>query len=182
MEAIPKRKASGLNGSQAQIRIGYCARLFKIEDELKDMSPEDRYIKRLELAKPVLEAFWSWLETVNALPGSKLGSAVAYSANQKPYMENYLMDGRLSLSNNAAENAIRPFAVGRKKWLLADSPKGAFASAGVYRMIETAKANGVEPYSYLELLLNNMPDWDHTVEDLEELLPWSDFMKERASR
>lgn len=97
-------------------------------------------------------------------------------------MENYLLDGRLSLSNNAAENVIRPFAVGRKNWLFADSPKGASASAGVYRMIETAKANGVEPYSYLELLLHNMPDWDHTVEDLEELLPWSDFMKERASR
>ena len=123
MEAIPKVKASGSNGSQAQIGVGYCDRLFKIEDELKDMSPEDRYIKRLELAKPVLEAFWSWLETVNALPGSKLGKAVAYSANQKPYMENYLLDGRLSLSNNAAENAIRPFVVGRKNWLFADRPK-----------------------------------------------------------
>lgn len=181
-EAIPKGKASGINGSQAQIGIGYCDRLFKIEDELKDMSPEDRYIKRQELARPVLEAFWSWLETVNALPGSKLGKAVTYASNQKPYMENYLLDGRLSLSNNAAENAIRPFAVGRKNWLFADSPKGAFASAGVYSMIETAKANGLEPYRYLELLLHNMPDWDHTVEDLEDLLPWSDFMKERASR
>lgn len=182
VEAIPKVKASGSNGSQAQIGVGYCDRLFKIEDELKDMSPEDRYIKRLELAKPVLEAFWSWLETVNALPGSKLGKAVAYSANQKPYMENYLLDGRLSLSNNAAENAIRPFVVGRKNWLFADSPKGADASAGIYSVIETAKANNLEPYRYLELLLHNMADWDHTTEYLEDMLPWSEFMKENASR
>ena len=181
-EAIPKRKASGLNGSQAQIRIGYCARLFKIEDELKDMSTEDRDIRRQELVRPVLEAFWSWLETVNALPGSKFGKAVTYASNQKPYMENYLLDGRLSLSNNAAENVIRPFAVGRKNWLFADSPNGAAASAGVYSMIETAKANGVEPYCYLELLLHDMPDWDRTVETLEDLLPWSDFRKEIAIR
>ena len=182
VEAIPKGKASGSNGSQAQIGAGYCDRLFKIEDELKDMSPEDRYIKRLELAKPVLEAFWSWLETVNALPGSKLGKAVAYSANQKPYMENYLLDGRLSLSNNAAENAIRPFVVGRKNWLFADRPKGADTSAGIYSVIETAKANNLEPYRYLELLLHNMADWDHTTEYLEDVLPWSEFMKENASR
>ena len=93
-----------------------------------------------------------------------------------------LSDGRLLLSNNVAENAIRPFAVGRKNWLFADSPKGAAASAGVYSIIETAKANNLEPYRYLKLLLHNMPDWNRTVEDLEDLLPWSDFMKERAGK
>lgn len=144
------------------------------------MSPEERYTKRLELEKPVLDAFWSWLETVNALPGSKLGKAVTYAANQKTYMENYLLDGRLSISNNAAENAIRPFVVGRKNWLFADSPKGASASAGVYSIIETAKANGLEPYRYLETLFLNMSDWDHSDEELEDLMPWSEYASEQA--
>lgn len=181
-EALPKGKASGANGSQAQTGIGFCDKLFTIEEKLQDMSPEDRYTKRLELAKPVLEAFWSWLETVNALQGSKLGTAVKYARNQKPYMENYLLDGRLSISNNAAENAIRPFVVGRKNWLFSDTPKGANASAGIYSIIETAKANGLEPYRYLELLLQNLPDWDHTEEDLLDLLPWSEFAKEIAGK
>ena len=80
---------------------------------------------------------------------SKFGKTITYAANQKPYMENYLLDGKLSISNNAAENAIRPFVVGRKNWLFSDSPKGASASAGTYSIIETANANGLEPYRYL---------------------------------
>lgn len=182
VEATPKGKASGISDSQAQVGIGYCDRLFLIEEQLKDMSPEERYTKRLELEKPVLDAFWSWLETVNALPGSKLGKAVTYATNQKPYMENYLLDGRLSISNNAAENAIRPFVVGRKNWLFADSPKGAYASAGVYSIIETAKANGLEPYRYLETLFLNMPDWDHSDKELEDLMPWSEYAREQAGK
>ena len=181
-EAVPKGKVPGVNGSQAQIGIRYCDRLFAIEDELKDMEPEARYTKRQELAKPVLEAFWSWLETVNALPGGKLGKAVAYAVNQKQYLENYLLDGRLSISNNAAENAIRPFVIGRKNWLFSDTPKGAAASAGIYSIVETAKANGLDPYDYLELLLLNMPDWDHTDEYIDDLMPWTEYAKEQAGK
>lgn len=181
-EAVPKGKVPGVNGSQAQIGIRYCDRLFAIEDELKDMDPEARYTKRQELAKPVLEAFWSWLETVNALPGGKLGKAVAYAVNQKQYLENYLMDGRLSISNNAAENAIRPFVIGRKNWLFSDTPKGAAASAGIYSIVETAKANGLDPYDYLKLLLLDMPDWDHTDEYIDDLMPWTEYAQEQASK
>lgn len=101
---------------------------------------------------------------MNALRGSKLAKAVTYAQNQKPFMENYLLDGRCSLSNNAAENAIRPFVTGRKNWLFADTPKGAAASAAVYSLIETAKANGLDVYLYLQNLLANMTDWDHTDE------------------
>ena len=122
VEAIPKGKASGTGGTNAEVGRDYCDRLFAIEDELKDLSPEDRYTQRLEREKPVLEAFWSWLDTVTVLRGSKLAKAVQYALNQKPYMENYLLDGRLSLSNNAAENAIRPFMTGRKNWLFMDTP------------------------------------------------------------
>ena len=107
--------------------------------------------------------------------------------NQKQYLENYLLDGRLSISNNAAENAIRPFVIeqfviGRKNWLFSDTPKGAAASAGIYSIVETAKANGLDPYDYLELLLLNMPDWDHTDEYIDDLMPWTEYVKEQAGK
>lgn len=181
-QAIPPGKAVGSELSPAETARAYCNKLFTIEDELKDLSPEDRYTQRLDREKPVLEAFWSWLETVNALRGSKLAKAVTYAQNQKPFMENYLLDGRCSLSNNAAENAIRPFVTGRKNWLFADTPKGAAASAAVYSLIETAKANGLDVYLYLQNLLANMTDWDHTDEYIEDFLPWSKFIQETCTR
>lgn len=97
-------------------------------------------------------------------------------------MENYLLDGRCSLSNIAAENAIRPFVTGRKNWLFADTPKGAATSAAVYSLIETAKANGLDVYLYLQNLLANMTEWDHTDEYLEDFLPWSEFMQKTCKR
>lgn len=86
-------------------------------------------------------------------------------------MENFLLDGRLEIHNNAAENAIRPFVVGRKNWLFSDSSKRATASAGIYSLIKTAKANGIEPYAYLKAVLNNMVNYDHTEKFIEDMLP-----------
>lgn len=180
VEAIPPGKEAELRGSFAVTGKEYCDKLFAIEDDLKALSPEDRYTQRLDREKPVLEAFWAWLETVNPIRGSKLAKAVSYAQNQKPFMENYLLDGRCSLSNNAAENAIRPFVTGRKNWLFADTPKGADASATVYSLIETAKANGLDVFSYLQELLANMTDWDHTDEYLEDLMPWSEFSRSQC--
>ena len=89
-------------------------------------------------------------------------------------MENYLLDGRCSLSNNAAENSIRPFTVGRKNWLFADTPKGAKSSATVYSLIETAKANNLNVYAYLQHVLLYMPDteWQSDLTLLDDLIPW----------
>lgn len=97
-------------------------------------------------------------------------------------MENYLLDGRCSISNNAAENDIRPFTIGRKNWLFADTPKGADASAAIYSIIKTAKAHGLNVYTYLEYFLMYMPDWDHTDEYLEDLMPWSESVQEGCKR
>lgn len=182
MEAIPTKKANDAGLTSAEIGLQYCNKLFAIEDTLKDLSFEERFCKRLELEKPVLEAFWCWLDSVNALKGSALGKAVTYAQNQKPYMENYLLDGRCSLSNNAAENAIRPFTVGRKNWLFADTPKGASASAAVYSLIETAKANGLNVYAYLRHLLLYMPstEWQRHPEELDDLMPWSPDVQEQC--
>lgn len=174
IEAIPQKKGTETL-TNAEIGRDYCDQLFMIERDLKDLSPEERRIKRLELEKPVLEAFWGQLENLNVLKGSALGKAVTYALNQKKYMENYLLDGRCSISNNAAENAIRPFTVGRKNWLFADTPKGASASAAVYSIVETAKANRINVYTYLQYLLLYMPDtdWRNYPEELDQLMPWS---------
>ena len=176
IEAIPKKTGTDEPLTNAEIGRDYCNQLFEIERDLKPLSPEDRKLKRLELEKPILEAFWCWLENLNVLNGSALGKAVTYAKNQKKYMENYLLDGRCSISNNAAENAIRPFTVGRKNWLFADTPKGASASAAVYSIIETAKANGLNVYTYLEYLLLYMPDtdWRNNPEELDMLMPWAE--------
>jgi len=179
VEAIPGKKATDASLTNAEIGRDYCNQLLKIEEVLKDFTPEERFYKRLETEKPVLEAFWCWLENLSVLNGSALGKAVTYARNQKKYMENYLLDGRCSLSNNAAENAIRPFTVGRKNWLFADTPKGASASAAVYSIIETAKANGLNIYTYLAYLLLYMPDtdWRNQPEELDALMPWSENVK-----
>ena len=184
IEAIPTGKAKEASLTSAEIGRDYCNRLFEIEKSLKDLSPKERYHKRLDLEKPVLEAFWCWLETLTFLKGSALGKAVVYAKNQKPYLENYLMDGRLEISNNAAENAIRPFTVGRKNWLFADTPKGASASAAVYSIIETAKANGLNVYTYLEYLLLYMPDcdWRNDPTLLDDLMPWSEAVQAECKR
>ena len=182
VEAIPDKKAADAPLTSAEIGRDYCNQLFKVEESLKDLTPEDRFCKRLELEKPILEAFWCWLDSLNVLKGSALGKAVTYAMNQRPFMENYLLDGRCALSNNAAENAIRPFTVGRKNWLFADTPKGASASAAVYSIIETAKANGLNVFAYLQHLLLYMPDtdWQNHPEELDDLMPWSPEVQEQC--
>lgn len=146
IEAIPSKSSQDASLTLAEIGRNYCDQLFHIEDSLKNLTSKERYSKRLELEKPVLEAFWCWINSIMALKGSALGKALVYANNQRPYMENYLLDGRCSISNNAAENAIRPFTVGRKNWLFADTSKGASASAAVYSIVETAKGNGLNVY------------------------------------
>ena len=182
VEAIPDKKAVDAPLTSAEIGRDFCNQLFKMEESLKDLTPKERFCKRLELEKPILEAFWCWLESFTVLKGSALGKAVTYAMNQRPFMENYLLDGRCAISNNAAENAIRPFTVGRKNWLFADTPKGASASAAVYSIIETAKANGLNVFAYLQHLLLYMPDtdWQNYPEELDDLMPWSSEVQEQC--
>ena len=116
------------------------------------------------------------------MKGSALGKAVTYALNQKPYIETYLLDGRCAISNNIAENAILPFTVGRKNRLFADSTKGASSSAAIYSLIETAKANGLNVYAYLEHLLLYMPgsEWQRYPEELDNLMPWLPEVQENC--
>ena len=112
--------------------------------------------------------------------GSRLAKAVTYAKNQKPYMENYLLDGRCSISNNIAENIARPYAVGRKNFLFHDTVKGARASSIIYSLVETAKLNNLNIYAYLETVLLYMPDYKNEPEGIEELMPWSDMIQQRC--
>lgn len=122
-------------------------------------SPKGRREQRLIQEIPVLEAFWSWAEkaSVGILPKSKLGDAFTYAFNQKEGLMNYLLDGNCAFSNNLAENSIRPFTIGRKNWLFSGSPAGAAASAGIYSLIETTNANGINPNKYIQFILSDIP-------------------------
>ena len=154
--------------------LWYCKRLFAIEDALADCTPEERYKQRQEQAKPILDAFLAWVNSVPALPKSSLGKAIIYTKNQWPHLLHYLDDGRLELSNNRAERSIKPFVMGRKNFLFANTPLGAKGSATMYSMIETAKENGLDPYRYLVYLFRTAPNctWPETGIPTQ-LLPWN---------
>lgn len=164
----------------AEIGFDYCNQLFELERGYADLDADTRKAKRLETEPAIWEAYWAWLETVNPAGGSRLAKAVTYAKNQKPYMENYLLDGRCSISNNIAENIARSYAVGRKNFLFHDTVRGARASAIVYSLVETAKLNHLNIYAYLETVLLYMPDYKNEPEGIEELMPWSDMIQQRC--
>ena len=185
MEAMPPALANVVGPpSSAEIGRNLCDQLFAAEKRiaLLPMSPDEQQEARLLAEKPLLKAFWCWLETLAEQPlGGKLKTAVEYARHQRPYLENYLLDARCQLSNNLAENAIRPFTVGRKNWLFSDSVEGAKASAVIYSLVETAKANGFYVRDYLEVLLENLPNLDARAhpEEADKLLLWSSYIRKR---
>lgn len=184
VDAIPKGKA--LDYSQPAVQgVRYCDRLFQIEDYINSHYPGDyekRRTLRLEKEKPVLEAFWSWLDAQHPILNSRMYKAVTYVQNRRATAETYLEDGRCSFSNNAAENAVRPFTVGRKNWLFSDSPKGADSSAVIYTIVEMAKAHDLKIYEYLKYVLDQRPDENWTDEQLAELAPWSEKLQHLKNR
>lgn len=160
------------DGSIAERGLVYCNLMFALEDEFRNLKPEERHQKRLEHSKPVSDDFFQWVGSLNALPKSLLGEAVTYTLSQRVYLENVYLDGRLELSNNRAERSIKPFVQGRKQWLFSCTPNGAEASSIFYSIIETAKENALNPYQYVKFLLEQLPS-RKTSDSLEDLLPWS---------
>jgi len=179
-EALPGKTRKSSDKTHAEIGLDYCNQLFELEKEYADLDADTRKAERLETEPAIWEAYWSWLETVNPAGGSRLAKAVTYAKNQKPYMENYLLDGRCSISNNIAENIARPYVVGRKNFLFHDTVKGARASAIIYSLVETAKLNNLNIYAYLETVLLYMPDYKNEPEGIEELMPWSEMIQQRC--
>lgn len=130
-----------------------------------------------------LTKFRTWLEAraKDVLPQSALGRAVNYCLTQWPKLTTFLEDANLEIDNNAAERALRPFVIGRKNWLFANTPRGARASAVVYSPVETAKENGLDPQRYLEHVLTRLPNLGPDDKaGLEELLPWSDALPQEV--
>jgi transposase len=165
--------------SPAQTGLNYCNRLFALEDKYESLTAEDRHERRHELSRPIADSFFAWAKEEFdkcRLPESALGKALTYACNQKPWLMNVFLDGRLELSNNRAENAIRPFTLGRKNWLFSNTPAGAKASAMVYSIVETAKANGLNPYEYLRFLLEQLPQGIAP----EDCLPWGEAAQQRC--
>lgn len=185
VDAIPK----DINSPEATLPakgLDFCNKLFEKEKEFANLEPEERKAKRLETEKPILDAFWSWVDSIrfSCLPKSRFGKAIDYALNHKEGFMNYLMDGNCVISNNVAENSIRPFTIGRKNWLFSGSPKGAKASATVYSIVETAKANGLDPHSYLLFLFKNLPgvQFEAHPEFLEEFLPWDPWVQDSCKK
>jgi transposase len=160
--------------SLADEALDYIGNLYQIEKEAKrrQLDTVGIYQLRQEKAKPLLDKFKDWLETnrPQTPPKGLLGKAISYTLSNWKKLLNYLEDGRLRPDNNLVENAIRPFVVGRKNWLFAGSPDGAKASATFFSLIETAKANGLEPYAYLRHIFKKLP-LAQTDQDLKDLLP-----------
>ena len=129
---------------------------------------------------PLLEEYYEWLKTLHPEKGSKLEEAVRYSLNQKQQLTAFLSNGEVPISNNLAENAIRPFTLGRKNWLFCDTTKGAEASAIVYSLVESAKANGIEPFAYLQHVLVELPylGKNQSHEELESFMPWAPYIQQ----
>lgn len=144
-----------------------------MESRAREKKPDERLRLREEFSRPVLRKIETMLLThLHAVvPGSLLGKALHYLSSQWPKLVRYVENGAWPIDNNLCENAIRPFVVGRRNWLFSDTVGGANASANLYSLIETCKANGVDPYAYLVRLLRSLPT-AQTADDYEALLPW----------
>ena len=179
-DALPKDMKSP-EATLPATGVAYCNQLFDWERELKTLTTEERKRMRLEKEKPVLDAFWSWVESSiqKVLPKSNIGKALQYALNHKDKLQTYLEDGNCVISNNIAENSIKPFTVGRKNWQFCGSPEGANASACVYSLVETAKANGLNPYKYLEFLLTRLPgsNFKTSPNMLNLMMPWDELIQ-----
>jgi transposase len=170
----PTRKAGG---TPAHVGLAYCDALFKIERDLHDATPEERLAGRNVRSREVLDKMRVWLDKIEAqvLPKSALGGAVTYCRNQWSKLNTFLQDGRLEIDNNRSERAIKPFVIGRKNWLFANTARGAHSSAVIYSLVETAKENGLAPFPYLTYLFEQLSNINlKDTEALDQLLPWAE--------
>lgn len=165
----PKGKTGKANQGLAFIQ-----KLYAIEKRIKNEPPDKRYQIRQNEAKPILKKLKIWMDEglLRVPPKTAIGKALVYRNNQWDRLIGYVEDGCYPIDNNAAERAIRPFAIGRKNWMFSKSQAGAKASANLYSLIETAKANNLNVYDYLQCVFSALPN-TQSVEDVEALLPWN---------
>jgi transposase len=161
--------------------LAFFGELYQVEREAKSLTADERYQLRQDNSKPILEKLFAYLEDIapTVPPKGKLGQAIEYMLKRKAGFYIYLDDGNLSIDSNLIENTIRPVAIGRKNWLFLGSPKGAKAAALFFSLIQTAKANNIEPYHYLRALFEKLP-FAKTNDDFASLLPHNIFQNKNA--
>jgi transposase len=166
------------NNPKAQKAMAFISALYDVERDLASKGPEELLKARQERSRPIMAAFWTWLteEAKTVLPKSTLGKAILYTIPLWERLCVYLGDPKVPIDNNIAENAIRPFAVGRRNWLFFDQDEGAEASTSFYTLIETARANDMEPMHYLRFLFNCIEHFG------QDAMPWENLMPTPALR
>lgn len=176
------REAAGGVALEARRRIDA---IFRADARLAQEPPEARREARMRDVAPLMRAFGEWASAreAGASPGLALHGALRYALRCWPHVGNALLDGRLALDNNIAERAVKPFVIGRKNWLFSDTPRGASASAAIYSVVETARANGLEPRAYVEWLLEEMPAAGELTDGvLDGFLPWAEGSRPASGR
>jgi transposase len=170
LKALPQKDRESSNAARGK---RYCDRLFELEREFSDIPPQERFAKRQEKSRPLADEFFAWLAALKVIPKTPIGAAAHYALSQRKYLQAYLLDGRLEISNNRAERRSKPFVIDRKNFLFANTPRGAKASAVMFSLIETAKGNGLNPFAYLTYIFKNAPNWDvrNNIDALGQLLP-----------
>ena len=158
--------------------------IYREEGKLDNLSPDERLKQRQAVVRPLVDAFFAYLKTIKVSRKDKFGDAVSYALNQEKYLRVFLRDGEVPIDNNASERAIRGFCIGKKNWQMIDTLNGAKTSAIIYSVVETAKANNLKPFDYVQYLLEEIPkhmdDKDRSF--LEDLLPWSEKLPERIRK
>ena len=173
LKLIPK---SCQKESNALLLMKQIQAIYREEGKLNDLSSDERLKQRQAVIKPLVDAFFAYLKTINVSKKDKFGDAVGYALNQEKYLRVFLTDGDVPIDNNASERAIRGFCIGKKNWRMIDTINGAKSSAIIYSIVETAKANNLKPYDYVQYLLEEIPKHmnDKDCSFLEDLLPWSE--------
>ena len=173
-DEVIKGLKKGSKTGKAHMGLAYIQKLYRIEREIKDYSCEEKKRVRQQKSREILNKLRQWLDKSlpQAPPKTLLGKALNYLHNQWDKLIRYCDEGYLCMDNNLAENAIRPFVIGRKNWLFSNSQAGATSSANLYSLLETAKACGLEPYHYIKTVFTLLPAAT-SIEDIEKLLPWN---------
>lgn len=170
-------KAESKNKGPAHKAISFISQLYKIEIQAKNkkLSPQARYQLRQEKALPILIKFKAWLDEASdkIIAGSYIGKAIKYNINQWPKLIRYVEDGHLGIDNNITERDIRPFTTGRKNWLFSKSIDGAQASATLYSIVMTCRANDINPYYYFQYLFKILPAHQSGDDNFTDLMPWN---------
>lgn len=183
VKALPKSRQKD---SRAYLALSMIQAIYREEKQLKDLPAKDRKDRRQLSVRPLVEAYFTWVrENLLKVPQkSKTWEGFQYSINQEKYLKVFLDDGEVPMDNNAAEQSIRGFCIGKKNWVMIDTIAGAKSSAIIYSIAETAKANSLKPYDYFEYLLTEIPKHmdDTDLSFCEDLLPWSPNLPERCRK